>query len=211
MMLTYLFDASAAVELYAPRSPKIARIVNFIVEQKTIHKKAILYIPNFCIVEVFNCLAKKHFGEHSLARAQYEDALKLFREDIHWGRTLYSYDLNRYHVIAADEIIPIEHHVASEHERDHLSSFDILIIAMACELAYVGRADDTYLVTCDRRIHKVVEQFKAIGPLNRVEWKTPSPRDDHSIDRWIPPVVLYLPSVRPESLRPVHGQKAVRV
>jgi predicted nucleic acid-binding protein len=205
-MLSYLFDASAAVELYVPRNAKVEKAVRFIVDQKRTHKQAALYIPNFCVVEVFNALARRHFKDGVLDGTQYESALKHFRDDIHWGRTLYSYDLNRYHVIGADEIIPIEHHVASEHERDHLSTFDILIIAMACELAYIGQPEDTFLVTCDKRIQKVVEQFKATNLAKRDEWRIPGSFDDRSIKRWVPPNVIYLPALKPGQIRAVQGQ-----
>lgn len=205
-MPTYLFDASAAVELYAPHTTKLKKVVRFIVEQKTIHKQAMLYIPNFCVVEVSNALARRHFKDQTLNRTEYVNALVSFREDVHWGRTLYSYDLSRYHVIGADEIIPIEHHVARAHERDHLSTFDILIIAMASELAFVGNPQDTYLVTCDKRIQKVVLRFKDTGRKKRAEWKMPGHVGDHGVTRWIPPNTLYLPALRPGDLKPVQGQ-----
>jgi hypothetical protein len=210
-MMTYLFDASAAVELYAAGNAKVEKAARFIVDQKRVHRQAALYIPNFCVVEVFNTLARKRFKDGILEEAQYENSLKRFRDDVHWGRTLYSYDLNRYHVIGADEIIPIEHHVASEHERDHLSTFDILIIAMACELAYIGRAEDTFLVTCDKRIQKVVEQFKTTDVAKREGWKIPSPMDDHGVKRWVPPNVLYLPTLRSGQIRPVQGQSPLNI
>jgi len=205
-MFTYLFDASAAVELYAPRTPKLEKAVRFIVEQKAVHNQAMLYIPNFCVVEVSNALARRHFKDRTLDRSQYVNALMRFRDDVHWGKTLYSYELSRYHVIGADEIIPIEHHVAPEHERDHLSTFDILIIAMASELAFVGKPEDTFLVTCDRRIQKVVAQFKGVGRRKRAEWKMPGHVADHGVRRWIPPNPLYLPSLKSGDIKPVQGQ-----
>ena len=84
-----------------------------------------------------------------------------FRKDIHWATLLYPYDLNRYHILAADEIIPIEHHVSRRKERDYLSAFDILLIAMACELAFIGQPEDVYLVTCDKRIQIVCNEFRS--------------------------------------------------
>lgn len=45
-MLTYLFDASAAVELYASSTPRAERAVRYIVDQKKVYKEAALYIPN---------------------------------------------------------------------------------------------------------------------------------------------------------------------
>jgi len=203
-MLTYLFDASAALELYAPRNQKTAKVVQYIKAQgRELYKCAILLIPSFCIVEVFNGLAKKYFRGKSLTKDEYEKRLNLFRSDIHWGKTLYAYELNRYHIIGADEIIPIEHNVAVEHERDHLSTFDILIIAMACELAFERRPENIFLVTCDRRMKKVVDQLKSADP--RV-WKVPGLLDDPGVRRWIPPNIIYLPQVSAKDVPRVPGQ-----
>jgi predicted nucleic acid-binding protein len=207
-VLTYLFDASAAVELYAPRNERTRKTLEFIAEQRRTHRKAVLLIPNFCIVEVFNALAKKYFAEHSLEREGYEKCLKRFRQDIHWGKTLYAYDLNRYHVLAADEIIPIEHSVAVEHERDHLSTFDILVIAMACELAFVRPAEDVYLLTCDRRIKKVCDQLAKTDNKVLLSLKVPGLLDEPQGTRWLPPKVLYLPQTRPSDIPRVERQPA---
>ena len=206
-MLTYLFDASAAVELYRRDNSKARKAAEYIVAQRKLHGQATLYIPNFCVVEVFNTFARKHFRDRELDEKGYESSLKRFIDDVHWGKTLYSYELNRYHIIAADEIIPIEHRVASEHDRDHLSTFDILVIAMACELAYVGQAEDTFLVTCDRRIKRVVGQLNAAGARTREIWSLPGRLlDDPGIRRWVPPNVLYLPGLKPGEIRVVQGQ-----
>lgn len=210
-MLSYLFDASAAVELYVQQNAKARKAAQYIVSQRTIHKRAALYIPNFCVPEVFNALARKHFRDHDLDKKAYESSLSRFRDDIHWGKTLYSYELNRYHVIGADEIIPIEHQVASEHDRDHLSTFDILIIAMACELAYLSRPEDTFLVTCDRRIRRVVEQFRIAATGDHKTCSVPERFDDPGTRRWVPPNVLYLPAIRPTEVRPVQGQAVLNL
>jgi predicted nucleic acid-binding protein len=207
-VLTYLFDASAAVELYAPRNERTRKTLEFIAEQRRTYRKAVLLIPNFCIVEVFNALAKKYFAEHSLEREGYEKCLKRFRQDIHWGKTLYAYDLNRYHVLAADEIIPIEHSVAVEHERDHLSTFDILVIAMACELAFVRPAEDVYLLTCDRRIKKVCDQLAKTDKKVLLSLKVPGLLDEPQGTRWLPPKVLYLLQTRPSDIPRVERQPA---
>jgi predicted nucleic acid-binding protein len=205
-VLTYLFDASAAVELYAPRNERTRKTLEFIAEQRRTYRKAVLLIPNFCIVEVFNALAKKYFAEHSLERERYEKCLKRFRQDIHWGKTLYAYDLNRYHVLAADEIIPIEHSVAVEHERDHLSTFDILVIAMACELAFLRPTEDIYLLTCDRRIKRVCDQLAKTERKFLHSLKVPGILDEPEDTRWLPPKVLYLPHASPRDIPRVEMQ-----
>jgi hypothetical protein len=205
-MKTYLFDSSAAVEIYTPRSSRINKIVNYVVEQKSLYRQASLYIPNFCIVEVFNTFAKKHFDEQTLTKEQYEDTLKRFRKDVHWAALLYPYDLNRYHILASDEIIPIEHHVARTKEWDHLSTFDILLIAMASELAFMGSPEDLVLLTCDKRIKRVCDEFRRITPNNREEWKVPREFGEPKRSRWIAPPAIYLPEMSAIELSPVHRQ-----
>lgn len=206
-MLTYLFDASAAVEIYLPRSERASKIVRHVLEQKATYHQATLFIPNFCVAEVLNCLARKHFdppqSEAAISREQYESCLRKFREHVHWGKTLYPYDLNRYHVIAADLIVPAEHSIQRRYSHDHLSTFDILIITMACELAYTSRRDDTYLMTCDKRLKLVCKGLKqtdfsklaVTGPLGELESR-----------RWQVPNCLYLPELQRAELPRVPGQ-----
>ncbi len=191
-MLTYLFDASAAVEIYTPRNDQVKKAVQFIQTQKRLHK-AKLFIPNICIAEVLNTFARRHFRpgrpQDVLDEQSYKTHLSNFRDQIHWGRTLYPYDLNRYHIIAADKIIPIEHRFATTRGRDYLSTFDILVIAMACELAYTREFEDTFLVTCDRRMKDVVEEMKTAGPGS----STPEgPLGKVENARWLPPNCIYL-------------------
>lgn len=206
-MLTYLFDASAAVELYAPSNPRAERAVRYIVDQKKVYKEAALFIPNICIVEVFNALAKKRFKtcEDALSEEQYLKCLDRFRKDIHWGKNFYPYDVTRYHIIGADMIIAVEQRVPSLNSRDHLSSFDILVIAMSCELAFVGVAETTFLVTCDRRIKKVFEELKSSSLDQILEW-TGSVGLDYPIKRWQPPCCLLLQDVRRGKLRKALSQ-----
>lgn len=203
-MIRYLFDASAAAELYRPRSPHVARILQRLLDQRTVLRQAAFFIPNFCVAEVFNTFARWHFDPRDdrqrIDRAVYENLLRRFRQDVRWGRLLYTYDLNRYHIMAADEIIPIEHSVARRDERDHLSTYDILLIAMACELNYIGPAESVYLVTCDRRIQVVCEEFRQLDKSSRERKRMPRMLDDPGSSRWFPPRVLYLPSLRPQDV-----------
>jgi hypothetical protein len=193
-MLTYLFDASAAVEMYIPRDEQSGKAVTYILEQKITYYQAALFIPNICIAEVFNTLARKYFKprdqKEAIDKESYEKHLRHFREHVHWGKTLYPYDLNRYHIIAADKIIPVEHDIASRDARDHLSTFDILVIAMACELAYLGQREDTFLVTCDHRIKQVFDELKNS---DQQRLMIPGPLGEPDRKRWIPPTCLYLP------------------
>lgn len=211
-MRTYLFDASATVEIYLPsrsKTSKVVKALEFILEQKTVHHAAALLIPNICIAEVFNALAKRYSSE-SIPRSEYVKSVRDFRKDIHWARTLYPYDLNRYHVVAADRIIAVEHHVPSLSERDHLSTFDILVIAMACELAFIGQPEDTFLITCDQRIKRVFEELKKTSAKQISEWLD-SIELDYPWDRWRPPQCILLQRIAPNELTPVAGQALFNV
>lgn len=152
-------------------------------------------------------MAKKRFKarDGALSQSRYLDCLKKFREDIHWGKNFYPYDVTRYHIIAADMIIAVEQRVPSLNERDHLSSFDILVIAMSCELAFVGVAETTFLVTFDRRIKRVFEELKNSSPDQILEW-TGSVGLDYPIKRWQPPHCLLLQDLRRGQLRPASKQ-----
>lgn len=205
-MRTYLFDASAAVEIYVPRNERVGKATEFILTQKRL-RQAKLFIPNICIAEVFNTFAKRRFRAERqkdvIDESSYKQHLSNFRDNIHWGRTLYPYDLNRYHIIAADKIIPVEHQLVASRGGDYLSTFDILVIAMACELAYTRELEETFLVTCDRRMKSVTDGLRTggtristpDGPLGKIE-----------DGRWRPPSCICLLDVRPEDLQPVHGQ-----
>jgi predicted nucleic acid-binding protein len=207
-MLTYLFDASAAVEIYLPHTRQNETHVNYILEQKTLHRKAAIFIPNICIAEVFNTFARKRFKprvpREGINQEDYKKVLEQFRDDVHWGKALYPYDVNRYHIIAADKIILAEQNLASRQDKyDHLSTFDILIIAMACELAYMGQRDETFLVTCDKRMSRVCEMLRS-SDLTHLD--VPGPVSDTEKQRWQPPTCLYLPEIKRGDIKAVIGQ-----
>jgi len=100
------------------------------------------YIPQFCIAEVFNMLAKWRYDEpynkrHKkipLTDTEYKSLQDAFIDLVHNRHMLYPYDLHRYHNLNAHQIYNVENSVKREQPNDKLSSFDILIIAMAIEL-----------------------------------------------------------------------------
>jgi predicted nucleic acid-binding protein len=219
-MFTHLFDTSAVVHLYLPaeehKTKRLRARVEYLVQQRTLHRKAALLVPSFCIAEVFNTFAKLHFrpGENDrvLSDAEYKSCLTQFRQDIIWEKTFYSYDLSRNHIIAVDEIVPVEHKLASNEEEKHLSTLDILVIAMACELAYIGDPKMVYLITCDRRMKKVFEALKSAPEsdlrrlkVERIIFGEPKHR------RWVPPNVVLLQDARPKEFPRVDGQPLLNV
>ncbi len=210
-MLTYLFDTSAAVELYCPRNRRSHLVLQHILQQRSQHRKATLLIPDFCIAEVFNVFARRHFqptaSDLPLTHNEYEECLTKFRSDVRWGNTLYPYELTRYHILAADEIILVEHKLAPREEKRHLSTLDILVIAMACELAYVGDPEKVFLVTWDRRMKTVFEELKKVDRTRLKELKVQRALGEPRDERWTPPTVLYVTEVTAEDIPTVEGQR----
>ncbi|MDE3148206.1 MAG: hypothetical protein KGL37_01945 [Acidobacteriota bacterium] len=199
-MQTYLFDASAAVQIYVPRKKTIRQSIEYVLKQKELGQ-AMLFIPNFCVAEVFNAFAKMHFRERRMGADEYKRSLKDFRDDIHWGKRLYAYDLNRYHIIAADKIIPAEQKRPLKPNKGPLSTFDILIISMACELAYTRGIENTFLLTDDERLHDVCDD------LSKNVFHTPrGPLGELDDRRWISPKSFYLDRTLVEALQAAGGQ-----
>ncbi len=175
--LYYILDASAILHLYVIDEDLTPKLDHF-VEQKGLGR-AFLFVPNFCVAETFNTFAKFYYRWKSLTPDQYQRCADAFKHDIHNGHLLYHYELNRYHVLNVDYIIPFEHLFepkrpkgAKKGEEWTLSTFDILIIALGMELARItgGR---TYIVTCDRRLHKIAQVLLGLSSQQRVQQGIP--------------------------------------
>jgi len=197
-MITYLLDTSVIVEFYRPQSSynsaeelAHSRELCSIITAQQASDQAILFVPSFCIAEVKNTFAKWHFRKKVFESAQhYSDCLALFTKHVSNRHFFYSYDLNRYHNINCDMILPIEHTCQTEfvvsglpigasqkqikkklmekripydHGRYYLSSFDILIISMGMELKRT-MAKEVHLLTNDYRLHLIAEQDTAKFP-----------------------------------------------
>jgi hypothetical protein len=197
--LYYLFDASALVHLYVP-DEQLIPILDHFLEQRGL-QKAFLYVPNFCVAETFNCIARKHYRESTLDAGTYRKCKEAFAHDIHNGQLLYHLELNRYHILNVDYIIPFEHLFPSERSdgtERRLSTFDALIIAMGMELTRItGGA--TYVVTCDKRIAEVIDILRKLRKEERQRFGVP--------DYIRFPRPIYLWGKRVTELPVVAGQK----
>jgi hypothetical protein len=79
----------------------------------------VLYIPNFCIAEVFSVFAKHAFGKWNrhvkkkkgtIDKRVYKSLVRQFGSDIHNGAFLNQYELSRYHILGIDLVAPVDHH-----------------------------------------------------------------------------------------------------
>ena len=93
-----------------------------------------------------------------------------------------------------------------------MSTLDILVIAMACELAYLGDPERVYLVTCDRRMKSVFEQLKNTpeSELKRLKVERVIIGEPEG-QRWKPPNVLLLQDAGPNDIPRVEGQPPLNI
>jgi phosphate/sulfate permease len=211
-MTAFLFDASAAVCFYTEARPRAKDVIQRVLELRE-SLPCILYIPNLCIPEVLNALTKLKYEPENLRdrvnRVEYDSCINKFKRDVHWGRLFYPYDLNRYHILAVDEIIPFEYEVKREprpnkdKKYDRLSAFDILVIAMASELAYTHGVNNVALLTGDSRMKRVCEAMRITPPKDRKRRRLSGFFADIPAQRWPIPSVFDIYHDDPQLIRQI--------
>jgi predicted nucleic acid-binding protein len=152
----YLIDASAFGRYVDPRITSKKHDIS-----KNIAKGYFYYIPQFCIAEIFNIFAKwryrKEQGKTFINEKKYKSLRETFKTLIHDRASIYSYDLHRYHNLNCDKIYEIEHTTPKSSKKPYLSTFDILIIAMAIELQRIHGKDNITILTCDNRLIEIAK------------------------------------------------------
>lgn len=185
-MIYYLLDTTAVVLEYDPTdSYRVRKAKTFMKEMMEQGKKkdAFLFVPDFCVVEAFNTLARWRWRDKTLTEERYKESYRRLESAVKRRQQFYVYDLHRYHVLSCDEIFEAEHTtpLAPDKRRPgeykgSLSSFDILIIAMGMELTKIHIDRSVYIVTCDYRLVQVNEKLRADRPGEFAEAK--NPRED---------------------------------
>ncbi|MBN1916971.1 MAG: hypothetical protein JW889_03595 [Verrucomicrobia bacterium] len=138
-----------------------------------------LYIPNFCIAEVFGVFAKYAFCRWSMKGTidgrVYESLRSQFQKDIHNAALLYHYELARYHVLAIGMVAPIDYYFQVTRRRKTKSkpkpagAFDQLIVAMGIHLTKIHGPGNVVIITADHRLSKVVERCRKL--VSASAWK----------------------------------------
>lgn len=172
----FLLDANIPAGYYLPISLnsqkeklRIQAIFSYLKKNK---KNNFIYIPNFCIAETFNVFAKYSFSSwnNHLKRKKtktidtrtYQKIAKKFEKDIHNGNFLYHYELNRYHILNAGFICPIDHHYqySKGNNIKPMGTFDHLIIAMGIELTRIHGKDNVCILSSDTRLTNILKLCK---------------------------------------------------
>jgi len=105
-MKYYLIDTSAFI--YAIENLEKIKI-NFFIERA--NETAFLYMPQFCVPEVFNTFARFFYRDKKIGGDLYTKWRGEFIKAIHNRRILYCYDLHRYHNLNTHKIYKIEHKI----------------------------------------------------------------------------------------------------
>ena len=155
----YLLDASAFCRFAEYISSSKIQITHNIISKYL--EGYFYYMPQFCIAEVFNTFAKWHYAEKRINAQDYKELVYLFKTLIQNRNLIYPYDLHRYHNLNCDKIFPIEHTTPhSQPKKGKLSTFDILIIAMALELQLIHGNDNISILSCDNRLIQISSLLK---------------------------------------------------
>lgn len=149
-MIYYLLDVSAFI--YAIENlPKLKQ--NFFLEKAK--GNAFLYMPQFCVTEVFNAYARLFFRDNKIDSSRYNQWRNEFIKAVRNRNLIYCYDLHRYHNINTDKIFRLEHTTPYTGNERALSGFDILIIGMGMELKLLHSPAEVKILSRDRRLIRI--------------------------------------------------------
>jgi len=123
-----------------------------------------LYMPQFCVPEVFNTFARIFYQEKRIGGDLYTKWRQKFITAIQNRRIIYCYDLHRYHNLNTQQIYKIEHKEPYKEKEKSLSAFDILIIAMGIELKKIHPSKEVSILTRDGRLHRISNMRKEFAP-----------------------------------------------
>lgn len=191
-----LLDASVVAGYYlrqAARSKKCCDLSRQIIEAvRDGLWDHFLYIPNFCIAEVFSAFMKHAYGywnrhvKKTIDERIHKSLRAQFQHDIHNANLFYHYELSRYHILAINLVAPIDHwYQMARPQRTKkgvspAGTFDQLIVAMGVHLTKIHGSGSVIIITTDDRLADLINKCKSnIGEsvmrttgLNRVKTVT---------------------------------------
>lgn len=174
----FLLDANITAAYYLPRSirsKKAANNIEIILNHIRSFQNHFLYIPNFCIAETFSVFMKHTFGhwnrhvrkhgagKRTIDKRIYQNLVKSFETDIHNGKFMYHYELNRYHILGINLVAPIDHYYQMKRKKNVMpaGTFDHLIISMGVHLAHIHGRENVCILTADQRMSDLLDKCKS--------------------------------------------------
>lgn len=172
-----LLDSNVTAGYYLPRSLDSVnarkRIEIILDSKRTGESDYFIYIPNFCIAEVFSVFMKHSFGawnqhlkgKKTINTKCYAGLVKQFQKDIHNGKFLYHLELNRYHILGINLVTPIDHYykISKSKKRRVIpaSTMDHLIISMGINLSHIHGSENVCIVSADDRLTNILSKCKS--------------------------------------------------
>ena len=157
----YLIDTCALI--YYFDNPESS--VKYKITDDTADGVAFYYIPQFCVAETFNVFARLYYRPPKITKKKYTALVDAFKYMIKNREILYAYDLHRYHNLNCDLVYETEHITPQAKNskgkavaRPYLSTFDILIIAMAIELNKVHGQGNVCILSRDARLIDIAKK-----------------------------------------------------
>jgi predicted nucleic acid-binding protein len=140
------------------------------IENQLEKRKAIVYVPDVCIAEAFQVLAKKYYRDHAFASAAaYGQARKRLSRDIttstrvlkRAARQIKFHDIStsRDVIIAVDRFLEV-----FQKNKLKVSTPDLIVLATAKYLIDFYRIPSSmlYVITCDGPLHRGSRKFRDI-------------------------------------------------
>lgn len=159
----FLLDANVLVDYYLRQEPKIIETMREL-RKKRYEGKCLLFIPNFCVAEVFSTFARNIYSK-AMSGKFVKDAKEIFIDEVSrdYEYKRYQYychiELNRYHLLHAHLVYkPTWEYVYKNRNnyRDKKgnlkpppSTFDLLVIAQGIEMTSLYSDEEFALLTSD--------------------------------------------------------------
>lgn len=176
-----LLDTNVVAAYYLPRCmpSKIAadRIKTIFDAKRSGKEDIFLFLPNFCVAEVFSVFMKHSFGHWNRRHVKkgtidtrvYNSLVKQFENDIHNGEFIYHYELSRYHVLGINLVAPVDHYFRINKVKKRpmvapMGTFDHLIISMGVHLAKIHGQENVAIVSADDRLTNILAKCRSDIP-----------------------------------------------
>lgn len=173
-----LLDTNLVAAYYLHRSMRskraIERITKIFDSKRSGKSDIFLYLPNFCVAEVFSVFMKHSFGHWNRRHVKstidtrvYNSLVRQFENDIHNGKFIYHYELSRYHVLAINLVAPVDHYFRVNRGKQQVApmgTFDHLIIAMGTHLAKIHGQENVAIISADDRLINILAKCRSKIP-----------------------------------------------
>lgn len=178
-----LLDTNLVAGYYLPRSMRskkaVERIENIFDAKRSGAADIFLYLPNFCVAEVFSVFMKHSYGKwnrrlkSTIDTRVYKSLVNQLQDDIHNGKFIYHYELSRYHVLGINLVAPVDHYFRVNRGKKRqvapMGTFDHLIIAMGIHLVKIHGAENVAIVSADDRLTNILAKCRAEIPKSTIK------------------------------------------